>query len=90
MKTLITNDYIMEILNKRDEAFQDIYNLQTYDDNELEKIDTFKNKYNNLKQWEQDLYYVYLQVGSSKTAELYGICYSTCFKKIKRIKDKLK
>lgn len=87
---MIANSSIQEILNKREAAFQDLYQLDSYDDEQLERIERFKEKYKKLKQWEQDLYFVFLQEGTSTAAEMYGICYSTCFKKIQKIKNKLK
>lgn len=90
MIKIINNDEIMSMLQVRDEIIPDLLSYKSWDDEEVLKIKKFLKKYNKLTQVEKDLYYMWLQVGMTKMANMYGIGISTAKRRIKLIKAKMK
>lgn len=89
MIKIINNDEIMSMLQVRDEIVSDLLSYKSWDDEEVLKIKSFIKKYNKLTQVERDLYYMWLQVGMTKMANMYGIGISTAKRRIKVIKKKM-
>lgn len=90
MVKVVNNDKVLEVLKTRENALQDLMTLQSFDDEQVDVLENFKKRYNNLKQWEKDLYYVFSQLGYTETSKLYGLAQTTTRRKIKNIIEKLK
>lgn len=90
MVKVINNEKVVDILKLRESALKEMMTLDSWDDEQLNKIAQFKYKYSQLEQWEQDLYFVYTQIGYTETSRIFGLAITTTRRKIKNIINKLK
>lgn len=75
------NQELIDALKDRDEVIKGLTSFEL-DDEQLEKIDRFKQ----LSQFEKDLLYLRSQLPVSQIASLYGVSIQYIYKLIKNIK----
>lgn len=87
------NEELKEALRDRDEFFEamsdEVYNHSDYDDEELLRYNRFIDTYNNLSQFERDVYYLRLKMSVCAIAKLYTISDTYIYRVVKQIKNKL-
>lgn len=89
MVQITNNDDLLKVLRDREVTLASLTSVESWDDWQLNKINTFKVRFNALTQLEKDLYWVYLMVGFTKGAKMFNLNIETYKKRIKRIKAKM-
>lgn len=89
MITQVKNDELLEILKDREAIFESAKDPK-WDDDQLNRFNAFKRNYRGLTQLQQDIYYLYLIIGSKKTSELMQVSQRFISYKVKEIKELMK
>lgn len=84
----VNNVELLALLNDREAVFEGC--VGNWDDEQLSQFLAFKGKYNSLTQLQKDIYYLYLIIGSKKTAELMQVSQRFINYKVKEIKELMK